>query len=292
MRNEVLKIFAALFGLGMLVSCANKKLTAENDTLEIVFRPIVSPNTKLAYSDDKSFPATLPFRLWAFDSAGESLLDGVDAYPVGDGLWKVAGDLLWSRKDEELTIYAAAPSERMDFDKEKGVLVKGYSMGEDVDLFYSTAVLTTEKGSAVMELPLSFQHALASLRILVTNNLSTTSTLTVKELILSDIVTESDFSSLPAPRWSAGSQSGELVFWKGETILSDGENELEPAQFLIPQSTYAKCTLVCDVETGTSVLRDQVLSANFALNLRSGKHTTYRVSIYGDLSIKIEKDGI
>ena len=68
--------------------------------------------------------------------------------------------------------------------------------------------------------------------------------------------------------------------------------ELEPAQFLIPQSTYAKCTLVCDVETGTSVLRDQVLSANFALNLRSGKHTTYRVSIYGDLSIKIEKDGI
>ena len=219
-------------------------------------------------------------------------MDGVDAYPVGDGLWKVAGDLLWSRKDEELTIYAAAPSERMDFDKEKGVLVKGYSMGEDVDLFYSTEVLTTEKGSAVKELPLSFQHALASLRILVTNNLSTTSTLTVKELILSDIVTESDFSSLPAPRWSAGSQSGELVFWKGETILSDGENELEPAQFLIPQSTYAKCTLVCDVETGTSVLRDQVLSANFALNLRSGKHTTYRVSIYGDLNIKIEKDGI
>ena len=161
-----------------------------------------------------------------------------------------------------------------------------------MDLFYSTEVLTTEKGSAVMELPLSFHHALASLRILVTNNLSTTSTLTVKELILSDIVTESDFSSLPAPRWSAGSQSGELVFWKGETILSDGENELEPAQFLIPQSTYAKCTLVCDVETGTSVLRDQVLSANFALNLRSGKHTTYRVSIYGDLSIKIEKDGI
>ena len=165
-------------------------------------------------------------------------------------------------------------------------------MGEDVDLFYSTAVLTTEKGSAVMELPLSFQHALASLRILVTHNLSTTSTLTVKELILSDIVTESDFSSLPAPRWSAGSQNGDLVFWKGETILSDGENELEPAQFLIPQSTYAKCTLVCDVETGTSVLRDQVLSANFALNLRSGKYTTYRVSIYGDLSIKIEKDGI
>ena len=110
MRNGVLKIFAALFGLGMLVSCANNKLTAEIDTLEIVFRPIVSPNTKLAYSDDKSFPATLPFRLWAFDSAGESLLDGVDAYPVGDGLWKVAGDLLWSRKDEELTIYAAAPS--------------------------------------------------------------------------------------------------------------------------------------------------------------------------------------
>ena len=180
----------------------------------------------------------------------------------------------------------------MDCEKENGVLVKGYSMGEDGVLFYSTAVLTTEKGSAVMELPLSFQHALASLRILVTNNLSTTSTLTVKELILSDIVTESDFSSLPAPRWSAGSQSGELVFWKGETILSDGENELEPAQFLIPQSAYAKCTLVCDVETGTSVLRDQVLSANFALNLRSGKHTTYRVSIYGDLSIKIEKDGI
>ena len=76
MRNGVLKIFAALFGLGMLVSCANNKLTAEIDTLEIVFRPIVSPNTKLAYSDDKSFPATLPFRLWAFDSAGESLLDG------------------------------------------------------------------------------------------------------------------------------------------------------------------------------------------------------------------------
>ena len=134
MRNGVLKIFAALFGLGMLVSCANNKLTAEIDTLEIVFRPIVSPNTKLAYSDDKSFPATLPFRLWAFDSAGESLLDGVDAYPVGDGLWKVAGDLLWSRKDEELTIYAAAPSERMDFDKEKGVLVKDYSMGEDLSL--------------------------------------------------------------------------------------------------------------------------------------------------------------
>ena len=59
MRNGVLKIFAALFGLGMLVSCANNKLTAEIDTLEIVFRPIVRPNTKLAYSDDKSFPATL-----------------------------------------------------------------------------------------------------------------------------------------------------------------------------------------------------------------------------------------
>lgn len=292
MGSKVLKIAAVILGVGCLLSCIKNNPAIQTDTLEILFRPVVLPNTKIADSEDKAFPAEQIIRLWAFNSKGESLLNGVDAYPVGDGLWKVAGDLLWSRKDEELTIYAAAPSERMDFDKEKGVLVKGYSMGEDVDLFYSTAVLTTEKGSAVMELPLSFQHALASLRILVTNNLSTTSTLTVKELILSDIVTESDFSSLPAPRWSAGSQSGELVFWKGETILSDGENELEPAQFLIPQSTYAKCTLVCDVETGTSVLRDQVLSANFALDLRSGKHTTYRVSIYGDLSIKIEKDGI
>lgn len=292
MGGKVLKIAAVVLGVGCLLSCIKNNPAIQTDTLEILFRPVVLPNTKIADSEDKAFPAEQIIRLWAFNSKGESLLNGVDAYPIGDGLWKVAGDLLWSRKGEELTIYAAAPSERMDFDKEKGVLVKGYSMGEDVDLFYSTAVLTTEKGSAVMELPLSFQHALASLRILVTNNLSTTSTLTVKELILSDIVTESDFSSLPAPRWSAGSQSGELVFWKGETILSDGENELEPAQFLIPQSTYAKCTLVCDVETGTSVLRDQVLSANFALNLRSGKYTTYRVSIYGDLSIKIEKDGI
>ena len=39
MRNGVLKIFAALFGLGMLVSCANNKLTAEIDTLEIVLIP-------------------------------------------------------------------------------------------------------------------------------------------------------------------------------------------------------------------------------------------------------------
>ncbi len=292
MGSKVLKIAAVVLGVGCLLSCIKNNPAIQTDTLEILFRPVVLPNTKIADSEDMAFPAEQIIRLWAFNSKGESLLNGVDAYPIGDGLWKVAGDLLWSRKDEELTIYAAAPSERMDFDKEKGVLVKGYSMGEDVDLFYSTEVLTTEKGSAVKELPLSFQHALASLRILVTNNLSTTSTLTVKELILSDVVTESDFSSLPTPRWSAGSQSGELVFWKGETILSDGENELEPAQFLIPQSTYAKCTLVCDVETGTSVLRDQVLSANFALNLRSGKHTTYRVSIYGDLSIKIEKDGI
>ena len=292
MGSKVLKIAAVVLGVGCLLSCIKNNPAIQTDTLEILFRPVVLPNTKIADSEDKAFPAEQIIRFWAFNSKGESLLSGVDAYPIGDGLWKVAGDLLWSRKDEELTIYAAAPSERMDFDKEKGVLVKGYSMGEDVDLFYSTAVLTTEKGSAVMELPLSFQHALASLRILVTNNLSTTSTLTVKELILSDIVTESDFSSLPAPRWSAGSQSGELVFWKGETILSDGENELEPAQFMIPQSTYAKCTLVCDVETGTAVLRDQVLSANFALNLRSGKNTTYRVSIYGNLNIKIEKDGI
>lgn len=292
MGSKVLKIAAVVLGVGCLLSCIKNNPAIQTDTLEILFRPVVLPNTKIADSEDKAFPAEQIIRFWAFNSKGESLLSGVDAYPIGDGLWKVAGDLLWSRKDEELTIYAAAPSERMDFDKEKGVLVKGYSMGEDVDLFYSTAVLTTEKGSAVMELPLSFQHALASLRILVTNNLSTTSTLTVKELILSDIVTESDFSSLPAPRWSSGSQSGELVFWKGETILSDGENELEPAQFMIPQSTYAKCTLVCDVETGTAVLRDQVLSANFALNLRSGKNTTYRVSIYGNLNIKIEKDGI
>ncbi|MGN1225985.1 MAG: hypothetical protein ACI4TL_01975, partial [Candidatus Cryptobacteroides sp.] len=74
--KKVWLIAALVLGVG-LFSCTKDKPAPEGDTLEIVFRPVVLPNTKLSHSDDKSFPSEQPFKLWAFDSTGEEILSGV-----------------------------------------------------------------------------------------------------------------------------------------------------------------------------------------------------------------------
>lgn len=289
--KKVWLITAFVLGVG-LISCTRDHPAPEGDTLEILFRPVLRPNTKLEHSDDKTFPSEQPFKLWAFDSKGEEILSGVNAYPVGEGLWKVAEDFLWKRSAEELAFYAASPAERLSFDAQNGFCVKDYSLAEDLDLLYASATVNLEKGSAVMEVPLSFEHALASLRITLTSNLPSTTKVRVKSLTLRGIADEADFCSMPYAFWQANSYSSSLLFWEGELLLWEGENELSPAQYLIPQGTTVNWALTCDVESGGSVLKDQVLKGDYPLILKSGKCTVYRISIYGDLSIKIERDGI
>ena len=292
MGSKVLKIAAVVLGVGCLLSCIKNNPAIQTDTLEILFRPVVLPNTKIADSEDMAFPAEQIIRLWAFNSKGESLLNGVDAYPIGDGLWKVADDVAWKRSNEELTFYAASPAERMSFTPQSGISASDYALDEDVDLLYSVSRVDLEKGSKVIELPLSFEHALASLRVYVRTNLTFSTNVRVKSLRLSNIASKASFASFPSVQWSEAAESGELVFWEDDALITDGEIELSPARYLIPQNGLAVWELTCDIETGESVLKNQVLKAEQPLFLRGGKCAVYKITIMGDLNIKIERDGI
>ena len=292
MGSKVLKIAAVILGVGCLLSCIKNNPAIQTDTLEILFRPVVLPNTKIADSEDMAFPAEQIIRLWAFNSKGESLLNGVDAYPIGDGLWKVADNLAWKRSNEELTFYAASPAERMSFTPQSGICASDYALDEDVDLLYSTTKLDLEKGSSVVELPISFEHALASLKVFVRSNLVPSAKVRVKSLRLLGLSTEASFSSLPSARWSEATKTGDTVFWEDELLMQDGEVELSPAQYLIPHNGVATWELTCDIETGESVLKNQVLKADQPLFLKGGKCAVYKITIMGDLNIKIERDGI
>ena len=292
MGSKVLKIAAVILGVGCLLSCIKNNPAIQTDTLEILFRPVVLPNTKIADSEDKAFPAEQIIRLWAFNSKGESLLNGVDAYPIGDGLWKVAEDLAWKRSNEELTFYAASPAERMSFTPQSGISASDYALDEGIDLLYSTTKLDLEKGSSVVELPISFEHALASLKVFVRSNLVPSAKVRVKSLRLLGLSTEASFSSLPSARWSEATKTGDTVFWEDELLMQDGEVELSPAQYLIPHNGVATWELTCDIETGESVLKNQVLKADQPLFLKGGKCAVYKITIMGDLNIKIERDGI
>ena len=292
MGSKVLKIAAVVLGVGCLLSCIKNNPAIQTDTLEILFRPVVLPNTKIADSEDKAFPAEQIIRFWAFNSKGESLLNGVDAYPIGDGLWKVADNLAWKRSNEELTFYAASPAERMSFTPQSGIIASDYDLDEDVDLLYSVSRVDLEKGSKVVELPISFEHALASLKVFVRSNLVPSAKVRVKSLRLLGLSTEASFSSLPSARWSEATKTGDTVFWEDELLMQDGEVELSPAQYLIPHNGVATWELTCDIETGESVLKNQVLKADQPLFLKGGKCAVYKITIMGDLNIKIERDGI
>lgn len=292
MRIRLLKIAAVVLGAGCLMSCIKDNPASKSDTLEILFRPVVLPNTKVASSEDKAFPSELVFRLWAYDSEGEQYLDAVDVYPVGDGLWKPAGDLFLKRSAGEMTFFAASPSERMSFTPENGICAMDYSLDEGIDLLYSTTKLDLEKGSSVVELPISFEHALASLKVFVRSNLVPSAKVRVKSLRLLGLSTEASFSSLPSARWSEATKTGDTVFWEDELLMQDGEVELSPAQYLIPHNGVATWELTCDIETGESVLKNQVLKADQPLFLKGGKCAVYKLTIMGDLSIKVERDGI
>ena len=155
-----------------------------------------------------------------------------------------------------------------------------------------TTLRNLEKGSKVIELPLSFEHALASLRVYVRTNLTFSTNVRVKSLSLSNIASKASFASYPSVQWSEAAESGELVFWEDDALITDGETELSPARYLIPHNGLAVWELTCDIETGESVLKNQILKAEQPLFLRGGKCAVYKITIMGDLNIKIERDGI
>lgn len=283
-------ILLAVLGTGLLLSCTRDKPAVRTEPVEILFAPVIEPNTKLDYSENKNYPQDVAFALWAFDSDGQPVLEKEEMQLRSDGLWEVPGSFVWDKLDEPLVFFAASPCDIVTYDSTKGIVA--LSVGDCSDLLHARASANFQKGSTRLVVPLSFSHALASLRFVVNSALPESARIQLRQLTLEGLSRKGDFCSLPQPLWHPSAEKETFCFSDKVFELSWEALELEPAQYLVPQKCRCKAALLCDMAYNGLQLKNQLLEAEFTLSLNAGKTSTYRITISPNLELIIEKDGI
>ena len=268
----------AVLCLLLNVSCSKNSVQSGSREFPIRFEIAVSPNTK---ADDGGY------LVWAFDTgSGEACLDGVTLLQNGL-LWEPSASFFW-QEGQLLDIYAAAPVDRVSFDLSGGVCFDGYDLSEGLDLMYVDPIKGKDPRSTSGLVSLNFKRALGALRLTARCNLPAYASLHIKKVLVEGLACRGSFRSIPSAAWKIEGGFNTLTMFDGDFTVGTVSQVLGQMD-VIPQESVFGVTLVCDITTGESVLRDQQLFCEADLLLGPGKICEYELSVTENLNLKIEK---
>ncbi|MGN0195057.1 MAG: hypothetical protein ACI4AE_01205 [Candidatus Cryptobacteroides sp.] len=260
------------------ISCSRNSLQSDIREFPIRFEIAVSPNTK---ADGGGY------LVWAFDSeSGDACLDGASLMQNGL-LWEPSASFLW-QEGQLLDIYAAAPVDRASFDLSGGVCFDGYDLSEGLDLMYVDPIKGKDPRSTSGLVSLNFKRALGTLRFTARCNLPAYASLHIRKVLVEGLACRASFRSIPSAAWKIEGGFNTLTMFDGDFTVGTVSQVIGQMD-VIPQESVFGVTLVCDIATGESVLRDQQLFCESELLLGPGKICEYELSVTENLNLKIEK---
>lgn len=266
-----------------VICCTDSLGGRKVQSYDLRFELATSPNTKS--QEGSELPA-----VWALESkTGQPV---IEAMPLqyDAGLWRPVESYSW-KANYPLDFYAASPLAYASFDSEKGICFESYDTAMGYELLYTEPVLEREAGQTLGLVSLTFQRPMSLLRIYIKQELLSNSGILIKSLTVDGLKHKGSFNSLPWPRWSLEGEAEPFLLWSGELA---GPTMLEELceSYVLPQSAQLDFTLLCDVWTGVSSLKEQELCGTVYLNMVPGKLYELYLTVTEYLTLKVDKNSL
>ena len=277
-RGLILQLFAV-----SVICCTDSQGGRKIQSYDLRFELATSPNTKS--QEGSELPA-----VWALESqTGQPV---IEAMPLqyDAGLWRPVESYSW-KANYPLDFYAASPLAYASFDSEKGICFESYDTAMGYELLYTEPVLEREAGQTLGLVSLTFQRPMSLLRIYIKQELQSSSGILIKKLTLDGLGHKGSFNSLPQPLWTLEGEAEPYELWVGELESPASQVDLCES-YVLPQSARLDFTLLCDVWTGVSSLKDQELSGSVYLKMSPGKLYELYLTVTEFLTLKVEKNSL
>lgn len=266
-----------------VICCTDSLGGRKVQSYDLRFELATSPNTKS--QEGSELPA-----VWALESkTGQPV---IEAMPLqyDAGLWRPVESYSW-KANYPLDFYAASPLAYASFDSEKGICFESYDTAMGYELLYTEPVLEREAGQTLGLVSLTFQRPMSLLRIYIKQELLSNSGILIKSLTVDGLKHKGSFNSLPWLRWSLEGEAEPFLLWSGELA---GPTMLEELceSYVLPQSAQLDFTLLCDVWTGVSSLKEQELCGTVYLNMVPGKLYELYLTVTEYLTLKVDKNSL
>lgn len=277
-RGLILQLIAV-----SVICCTDSQGGKKIQSYDLRFELATSPNTKS--QEGSELPA-----VWAFESkTGEPVLEAMPLQ-YDAGLWRPAEPYSW-KENYPLDFYVASPLGYASFDRKKGICFDSYDTAMGYDLLYTDPVLNREAEQTMGFVSLTFKRPVSLIRIYIKQELLAPSGILIKSLTVDGLKHKGSFVSLPQPRWSLEGEAEPLELWSGE-LESPGEQVELCESYVLPQNARLDFTLLCDIWTGVSSLREQKLSGTIYLNMAPGKLYELYLAVTEYLTLKVDKDSL
>ena len=266
-----------------VICCTDSQGGKKIQSYDLRFELATSPNTKS--QEGSELPA-----VWALESkTGQPV---IEAMPLqyDAGLWHPAEPYSW-KANYPLDFYAASPLAYASFDSEKGICFESYDTAMGYELLYTEPVLEREAGQTLGLVSLTFQRPMSLLRIYIKQELLSSSGILIKSLTVDGLKHKGSFNSLPQPLWTLEGEAEPYELWVGE-LESPASQVGLCESYVLPQSARLDFTLLCDVWTGVSSLKDQELSGSVYLKMSPGKLYELYLTVTEFLTLKVEKNSL
>ena len=277
-RGLILQLFAV-----SVICCTDSQGGRKIQSYDLRFELATSPNTKS--QEGSELPA-----VWALESqTGQPV---IEAMPLqyDAGLWRPVESYSW-KANYPLDFYAASPLAYASFDSEKGICFESYDTAMGYELLYTEPVLEREAGQTLGLVSLTFQRPMSLLRIYIKQELLASSGILIKSLTVDGLKHKGSFNSLPQPLWTLEGEAEPYELWVGE-LESPASQVGLCESYVLPQSARLDFTLLCDVWTGVSSLKDQELSGSVYLKMSPGKLYELYLTVTEFLTLKVEKNSL
>ena len=277
-RGLILQLFAV-----SVICCTDSQGGRKIQSYDLRFELATSPNTKS--QEGSELPA-----VWALESqTGQPV---IEAMPLqyDAGLWRPVESYSW-KANYPLDFYAASPLAYASFDSEKGICFESYDTAMGYELLYTEPVLEREAGQTLGLVSLTFQRPMSLLRIYIKQELLSSSGILIKSLTVDGLKHKGSFNSLPQPLWTLEGEAEPYELWVGELESPASQVDLCES-YVLPQSARLDFTLLCDVWTGVSSLKDQELSGSVYLKMSPGKLYELYLTVTEFLTLKVEKNSL
>ena len=277
-RGLILQLFAV-----SVICCTDSQGGRKIQSYDLRFELATSPNTKS--QEGSELPA-----VWALESkTGQPV---IEAMPLqyDAGLWRPVESYSW-KANYPLDFYAASPLAYASFDSEKGICFESYDTAMGYELLYTEPVLEREAGQTLGLVSLTFQRPMSLLRIYIKQELLASSGILIKSLTVDGLKHKGSFNSLPQPLWTLEGEAEPYELWSGELESPASQVDLCES-YVLPQSARLDFTLLCDVWTGVSSLKDQELSGSVYLKMSPGKLYELYLTVTEFLTLKVEKNSL
>ncbi len=283
------------------MSCSRNSVNEWESPYDVVFEAMVGMNTKADDIIAGEYPVDTPFDVWAYslekpktwaEHGGEAELsmERMKSKHVSGIRWIPENGQKWGPSSETMSFFAASPCGRADYSHESGISFSSYSLDEEAVPMYIDGATDLDKHATRGFVTMTFANALSTVALSAKASVSGGCVVTVKKIVLTNLLTEGDFHSRPLPWWIPKGEEKEIVFFEGSERLEDNSKVICDGKYMIPQSTDIEVIMLCDIENGTGLLPNQEFRTTLTVNWTSGKMISYILKIANDLSFIVEKN--